>query len=172
MLKKREPRKIENQRKMNEKKKRWMKEQRKKQKNRKKFDCHIIYLRNSIWVHTKKLRKSNSKNVEKDYINTICFFFLQGIPFQFRWLYLRWKMVIFHHPFTHIKKLSISLPFEPDNFFLYLDQGSPSTLGANARKISLKSWMIQMLDVERQCEKWSSKSVEFTPWRKNRNEKK
>ena len=69
-------------------------------------------------------------------------------------------------PFHWYKKLSISLLFEIDNFFLYPDQGSPSTLGANARKISLKSWMIQMPDVERWCEKWSSKSVQFTPWKK------
>ena len=56
--------------------------------------------------------------------------------------------------------------------FSTLTKDHPPHWGANARKISLKSWMIQMSDVERWCEKWSSKSVQFTPWKKNKNEKK
>ena len=43
-------------------------------------------------------------------------------------------MAIFHHPFTDIKKLSDSLPFEPDNFLQYPDQESPSILGSKGKE--------------------------------------
>ena len=47
-------------------------EQTRHKKNKRKFDCHIMHL---IW-------KSNSKNVEKDCINTICFFSYKGLIFS------------------------------------------------------------------------------------------
>ena len=71
--------------------------EKKEQKNKRKIDCHVMHLKNSIKSKQESRRKKCWENNEKAAYTQIILL-LQGITLQFRWLCLKWKMTIFHHP--------------------------------------------------------------------------
>ena len=90
----------------------------KKKKNRTKenwLSCHAL---EKFELSLNKNQESQKKCWENDEnkLHKSKAFSLQRIALQFRYLYLRWEMAMFHHSFTDVEKLSDSLPFEPDNF--------------------------------------------------------
>ena len=95
-----------------------------------------------IWINPNKRnphqRNEKSEILEKEKSEVINSFSSRNC-FLIKYLCLRWRMAIFHYPFTKIK-LSASCPLLSLIIsFINLDQGSPSTLKANTRKVLSKS---------------------------------
>ena len=63
--------------------------------------------------------------------------------FLIKYLCLRWRMAIFHYPFTDLKLFASGPLLSLIISFINPDQGSPSTLEASIRKVLSKSWTIR-----------------------------
>ena len=88
------------------------------------------------WIQTKRnphKRHEKSETLEKEKSEVLNSFSSRNC-FLIKYSCLRWRMAIFHYPFTNLK-LSVSCPFlSLIIFFINPDQGLPSTLEASTRK--------------------------------------
>ena len=133
-----------------------------------------------IWINSNKRnhhkRNEKSETLEKEKYEVINHFSLKNCSL-IKYLYLRWRMTIFHYPFTKMK-LSASYPLLSLIIsFINLDQGSPFILKASTRKVLSKSWTIKFWCSKKKvpnspCWKRKCANTRKTQARKNKSKKK
>ena len=108
----------------------------KKKENKwiRKIDCYIMHLKNLIESKWKSRKQKCWENDEKLHKHK-SFFSCKDLLFNLGNRVWNEKWPSFIIP-SLIKKFINSLPFEPDNFLLYLNQGSTSTPGGKGEEKS------------------------------------